>query len=155
MKKTISLLFVLLLLTAIPIQAYAAEYNAVLPDYDIEYFDDGTYCVTAFEETASALSSTTKTKTKTSTFYNSSDEKLWSVSLTGTFTYTGSSATCTKSSVSYASYKSNWKITSATASKSGRKAIGEFVAKYYTLGVPTNTVNKTLTISCSNSGVFT
>ncbi|MGN0455774.1 MAG: hypothetical protein ACI4F2_02840 [Acutalibacteraceae bacterium] len=155
MKKMISLFFVLLLIAAIPIQVSATGYNEVLPGDEIEYFKDGTYCVTIFEETASVLTSTTKTKTKTSTYYNSSDEKLWSVSLTGTFTYTGSSATCTKSSVSYKIYKDDWKITSANATKSGRKATGEFVAKHYTLGVPTSTVNKTLTISCSNSGVFT
>lgn len=47
-----------------------------------------------------------------------------------------------------------WKITSATASKSGNKATGDVTAKRYVLGIPVETVEKTITLTCSASGVI-
>ena len=99
------------------------------------------------------MTNSTVSKEKYTTHYNSNNEIQWEVCVKGTFTYTGSSATCTKSTVSYKIYNDHWKVTSAVASKSGRTATGEFTLKRYFLGVPTKTVNETLTLTCSNTGV--
>lgn len=153
MKKIISLLSIIsMLLVMMPTVAYANE--KVATDSYIEYFDDGSYIVTRIETSAiSTFATSTTSKTKSSDYYDADNKRLWTVNVTGTFTYTGSSATCTKSATSYTIYDSKWKVTSAAASKSGRMATGDFTVKRYTLGIPTKTINKTLTITCSNTGV--
>lgn len=149
MKKLSSLLLsCLLFFMCFNITASASESNE-----NIIYFDDGSYIITIVNE---SLSRATKTKsgTKTTSYYNSDNEKEWDATLKGAFTYTGSSATCTKATISYNIYNDNWKITSATASKSGNKAIGDVVAKHYILGIPTKTVEQTITLTCSASGTL-
>ncbi len=120
----------------------------------VEYLEDGSYIVTTVVFSDISLLATTKTGSKTDTLYNSNNEKQWSVTLTGTFSYTGSSATCTNSKTSYQVFDSSWKVTSSAASKSGRTAKGEFTVKKYVLGIATKTEKSTITISCSNSGVL-
>lgn len=153
MKKLIALFSVILtLMLMYPTTIFADE--KIITDSYVEYFDDGSYVVTEFEESGiSTFATSTTTKAKTSTYYTSNNVKQWMVVVTGTFNYTGSSATCTKSTTSYTIYDNSWKVTSSAASKSGNKATGTFTIKNYVLGIPVKTVNKTLTITCSNTGV--
>ncbi|MCC8073109.1 MAG: hypothetical protein LIO62_03160 [Clostridiales bacterium] len=152
MKKfstVILILFILIFMCPTTIFAQEIKVNK-----NIEYLDDGSYIVTEFNTNgASTFSTSTKNYAKSSSYYNSDDEKEWTVVLTGTFSYTGTSATCTKAVKSYTIYNDKWKVTSSSASKSGNKAIGDFVLKKYVLGVSVKTVDKTLTISCSKTGV--
>lgn len=157
MKKIIALLFTAIMILSLPMSAFANDTTVTVPNENgyIEYYEDGSYSITYFEtNTISAMAATTKTTTKVYNYYNSKNEKQWTVKLTGTFKYDGKSAVCTKSSTSYTIYNDKWKVKSAAASKSGRTSKGEFTVKYYVLGVATKTVNKTLTISCSNTGSF-
>ena len=155
MKKIFAIFSVVLILLSFPKISYADEYNTIYQeDGHIEYYSDGSYSITRIETSeVSVLATSTVTKTKYIDHFGSDDEKEWRITVTGTFNYTGSSATCTNSKVSYKIYDSSWKVTSATASKSGRVATGDFTLKRYTLGIPTKTVNETLTITCSNTGV--
>lgn len=152
MKKISALILtMLMLLTIAPLNAFAAE--DVITDSYVEYFDDGSYMVTEITESAiSTFASGTVTKTKSSRYYDDNDNLQWTVSITGTFNYTGSSATCTKATTSYTINNNAWKVTSAVPSKSGNKAIGTFTVKKYVLGVPLKTINRTVTITCSNNG---
>lgn len=135
-----------------PNTAYAAE-NAVTEN-SIEYFDDGSYIVTEItKSTITTFAAKTTSSYKTSHFYNSKNVKEWTVRLDAAFSYTGSSATCTSAKTSYTIYNDAWKVTSAVPSKSGNKATGTFTVKKYLLGVSIKTVNRTLTITCSNTGV--
>lgn len=86
--------------------------------------------------------------------YKKDGKVLWKATLSATFTYTGSSAKCTASSISATSYVSTWKITSKSASKSGNVATGNVTAKQYYVSTPIQTVNRTLKITCSASGVL-
>ena len=139
------------MLLSVPTISYASDIKS---DSYIEYYSDGSYTVTTIEtSTITVLANSTVSKYKTTTHYSSKSEKEWDVTVTGTFTYTGNSATCTNSTVSYKIYDSNWKVTSSVASKSGRTATGKFTLKRYVLGIPTKTVNETLTLTCSNTGV--
>lgn len=157
MKKIVSFCLVFIMMfSIITISAYAED-NVTVVSENIEYLDDGYYIVDTLTEepvNSSVRATSTKSGSKTRTLYNSDDEALVALKLTGTFTYTGSSATCTASSVSYTIYNDQWKVTTATASKSGRVATGTFVAKHYVLLVVTQTMNETLTISCSNTGTL-
>ena len=109
--------------------------------------------LTVEESNISTFATNTITGSKKITFKNSDDVTQWSATLKGTFTYTGSSATCTSASVSYSIENSKWKITTADASRSGNKAIGDVVAKRYALAiVPVQTVEETITITCTATG---
>ena len=48
---------------------------------------------------------------------------MWSVSVTGTFSYNGSSCTCTKATSSTTKPSSMWSLSNKKVSKSGNKAI--------------------------------
>lgn len=153
MKKVLAVFLSVVMLVAFPVVAYAGEEDTETSTA-VEYLEDGSYIVTTVEEEPNLFRASTKSGTKTAKFYNSDDEIQWSVTLSGTFSYTGSSATCTKASVSYKVYDSDWKVTSATSSKSGRTATGNFTIKMYVTFVPIKTLNRTLTLSCSNSGTI-
>lgn len=156
MKKFVSILSVVifsLLLAVQPFAALSPEQTEVTET--TTYFDDGSYIVTTITEDQSLTrASGTKSGHKTSTYYNNDNEALWSATVNGTFTYNGSYATCTAASITHQVYASNWKITSATVTKTGNKAIGNVTAKRYLLGVPVQTNEKTITLSCSASGTL-
>ncbi len=150
-RMTTVLLAMLMLIVMCPTNAFAGE---TATDKYVEYFEDGSYIVTELETSGiSTFATSTTTKTKYSSYYNSDGDLEWRVYLTGTFTYTGSSATCTKATKSYKIYDDHWKVTSSSASKSGNKATGNFTVKRYLAGIPIRTVNKSLTITCSKTGV--
>ncbi len=157
MKKIICYaVLIIMLFSAISFNAVAYSTSA---DETITstttYLDDGSYLVTIItEDLSNAKATNTKSGSKTTTYYSATDEALWKATLNGTFSYTGSSATCTAASITHTVYDSSWKITSATATKSGNKAIGDIVAKHYVLGIPIKTLEKNLTITCSASGTL-
>ncbi len=154
MKKQINILMtILLLLLLLNINVSAA--SAPVSHENIIVLESGEYIVETITEEASLNRATnTKSGQKTNNCYNEDNELLWSATIKGTFTYTGSRATCTASSITYTIYDDNWKITSAVASKSGNTAKGDVTAKRYVLGIPTKTIERTITLTCSSSGVL-
>lgn len=96
----------------------------------------------------------TKTAKKTGTYKNTNGQVLWSVTVTGTFTYNGSTSSCTKSTVSTSVVDNTWKIASSSSSKTGNKASAVATAKYYVGGTVVSTQTKTITLTCSQTGVL-
>lgn len=157
MKRLTSIVLVLIMLLSIGCIAVSAKDEGVVTTSSTTYFDDGSYLVTTVTSAntnSSARATKTKSGSKTDDYYSSSDRLLWSVTINGTYTYTGSKATCTKATTSTVVYDSDWKVTSATASKSGNKATGNFTVKRYFLGVPTATKERVVTLTCSATGVL-
>lgn len=115
-----------------------------------EYYCDET--IEIISTTPVTRSTKTITGKKTASVKNSSGKVLWSVTVTGSFTYTGSKATCTSSSVSAQSNDSRWKISSKSHSKSGNTATATASAKYYLDGTVISTQTKTVKLTCSASG---
>ena len=97
-------LAILLILPCVPIVGAAA---GVEEETNITYFEDGSYIIETIQ-VIDCRASGTKTGTKAKTGYGSDGSAEWKATLTGTFTYTGTSATCTDSSVSVTIYDSNW-----------------------------------------------
>ncbi len=93
MKKLISLLSVILMIAVLcPNTAFAEE--KVVTDRTIEYFEDGSYIVTELtESTITTFATKTVSKNKSSDYYESDNSKAWTITLSATFSYTGSSAT--------------------------------------------------------------
>ena len=143
MKRVVSvLMLVLFLFSALPM-AGAAE---AVSEERIE-LGDGYYLIAeTFQSGARASKSVSGSKPYTC--YDSAGTALWKVTLYGTFTYTGSSATCTASSISTTIYDSSWSTGSKSASKSGNKATGSATMKKSTV----KSVPVSLSLSCSASG---
>lgn len=152
MKKIASVFLLSLMLFSIcSFNIFAANENS---NTSIIHLDNGAYLVIEVSEINISRATNTKSGTKSITYKNDDNETMWKATITGTFTYTGSSATCTKASISYNVYADNWKMKEATASKSGNKAIGDVTAKRYTLGIPVETVEQTFYLTCSATGTL-
>ena len=152
--------FMILLLTISLAFCHPSIASAAVPTDAtiVETFDDGSYIETVIKKTTSASSARSTTSTvsgkKTNTYRNSEGSALWSVTVTGTFTYNGSSATCTKSTVSATSYNSNWKISSSSASKSGATAKATASVKRYADGTYIRTMTQSVSLTCSKKGTL-
>lgn len=145
MKKIITLLTIVssILFLSLPVSALDQK-------KEIIKLDNGYYLETIIEETSMARAANQKTARKTANYKNAQGAIMFTV--TGTFTYTGSSSTCTKSVAEASSKNTNWKISSKSASKSGNKATAKAIAKIYVDGVAVETQNCTVTLICSSNG---
>ena len=161
MKKIYPIILMLLVLTFLfSVPVYASEGSEPGPAgavVDIEYLENGDYIVTVIEDgeiiIPSDATATTVTKTKTSNYYNSSGTRLWNVKVQGTFTYNGTTSTCTKASHQATSYASTWEIISASHSKSGNHATATATARHH-LYPGYNDYTRSVTLTCSPTGVF-
>lgn len=156
MKKRLVFIvcIVLYIFSVLACGVQAKEYLPLDSDKTIEYFSDGSYIITELSE-YNSLDKSSISRSKTSTYYDNNNTSVWFVRLTATFSYNGTTATCTSSSTSYTIYDTAWQVTNAVASRSGNTATGDFTVKKYFLGIPIKTVNRTLTLTCSPSGVVT
>lgn len=146
MKKIITLLSILstILLLSKPVLAFNNK--------EIIYLNDGYYLETIIEEIYTGKASQQKTAKKTGNYKNSKGTIIFTVTVTGTFTYNGSTSSCTKSTVSSESKNSNWKISSKNSSKFGNKAIADATAKRYIDGKAVETQSCSVSLSCSATG---
>lgn len=113
--------------------------------------------VTIIEHNANPTTkSTSKTKSasKVVKYRDSKGTVCWSVTVTGTFPYNGSTSKCTASKVSASSNNSNWRIASKSSSRSGNTASATATAKRYNGSSVVQTVTRTVKLSCSKTGVL-
>lgn len=111
---------------------FGVSANAVVSDTKstIEYLDDGSYIITEWETTPTVTRSVSS-KTKTSTYYSSSGSAIFSVSLTGNFTYTsGVSVRATGQSVSVSVLNSSASYITKNSSRSGAYIYGSGTVYY-------------------------
>lgn len=162
-KKIIKLLSVGLisyLLFATPVFANAQTLlplSNIASSTEIEMLDNGDYITTTmteYSDISSTRSANTKTGSKTVTYRNSNDDILWSFTVTGTFSYNGTTSSCTKSTCSYNIKSSAWKNPSTSSSKSGNTASGTITIKQYRLGLAVNSITRTVNLSCNKNGVL-
>lgn len=160
MKKIIATLMISTLLFS---TVFCISANATVTSKNakttIEILENGDYIETEISDYTDtgnsdySLNATqTKTGRKTSNYKNSSGTVLWSVSITGTFSYNGSSATCISKSHSAASYASNWSIKSISSTKSGNSATARATATYK--DVITTDYSMSVTLKCSANGTL-
>jgi hypothetical protein len=145
-----------ILCLSIPVTAKAATPEIANTTSYTEYYDDGSYSViTITEYEQSAISSVTSTKpgSKSYTHYVSG-EAVWSYTINASFSYNGSSSSCTSVSDSYSISNSSWHIDSHSCSRSGNTAYGSVTMKKKVLGITTDTVSRSLSLSCSASGTL-
>ena len=149
MKRAVSILMLVFFLFGALPMAGAAE---AVSEERIE-LGDGYYLIAeTFQSGVRASKSVSGSKPYTC--YDGAGTALWKVTLYGTFTYTGSSATCTASSISTTIYENSWSTGSKSASKSGSKATGSATMKQSSNGSTVRTVPVSLSLSCSASGTL-
>lgn len=144
------LMFAMMLsLCAVPAMAASETAEA---NTDVVYFEDGSYLVR--EVTTEAVSMARETKTTSgsakTTYYNADHEALWDMTLTGTFSYNGVTATALTADYSYNIYNFGWAFKSANAYCKGNQAIVEsvFVQAFFI------TRTAIVTLTCSPTGVL-
>jgi len=83
---------------------------------------------------------------------NSSGSLLWTATVTGTFTYNGSTSSCTNASYDTQISNSSWSEQSGTAYPSGNSAIADVVMARRLLFIVVETVPVTITLTCDKNG---
>jgi len=86
---------------------------------------------------------------KSYTYYESDGVAQWKATLYGSFSYTGSSALCTSSSVDVTIYKSAWSVKTKSASKSANTASANVSVQKKLVGI---TVPASISLSCNANG---
>ena len=150
MKRIIITLIAFSLIVFCPVTTSNA---AVIRQHSIEYLTDGSYYETTITTndfhsySLIRTASLTRSANKTTTYTSSSGAKLWSVTVTGNFSYIkGKSSKCTSS------YSASWKITNKSSSKSGNTAIATATGTEYLQGKPIISRTKKVSLTCDING---
>lgn len=148
MRRVLSLaLSLLLFVVPVSLTVTAAEPDKRVISTTTEYLENGDYVITTLYESA-VQPRAGKSGSKTSTRYSSSGQKIFSVTVTGTFTYVyGSSVDATGASASVAIYHPDAQFVSKNAYTSFHNAIGVGNVNYQ--GLP---LSLTVTLSCDVYG---
>ncbi|MCR5783491.1 MAG: hypothetical protein K6G90_12255 [Clostridia bacterium] len=88
-------------------------------------------------------------------YYDSKNVLLWTVTLTASFEYNGSSAVCTGAWLAFDPNDTDWKIDSSSCIKEENRAVGAFSVRQYKLGAPLKLIEKEITLTCSPNGEIT
>lgn len=151
MKKLI-LVLTLVMTIFLPINNISAlEKNNEFAPY--EYDTYGNYYETVITyDSIFARASHTVSGHKTLAYKTSAGKTLWSLTVNGSFTYNGSTSSCTSASVSTSIIDPTWKITNKSSSKSGNTAKATATAICYLNGNPINSATRTISLKCSATG---
>lgn len=141
----------LLGLTLVLMLILPTNINALEENYNTTYYENGYYYEISISATNSVARSA-KEGSKTIYCKNSAGKTMWSLTVKGTFTYNGSTSSCTSASASTSITDATWKITNKSSSKSGNTAKATATAICYLNGNPINSATKTVSLKCSASG---
>lgn len=165
MKKTFVLfLIICLFLTNTP-PAHAAENTQSEPSFKgsivfdkilqqvckVTLYSDGSKLIETVPQTISSVAGTI---TKQKEYYrtDSNENLLWKATLIGTFTYNGSTSSCTAASCTTTIYNSAWSEQSVNAYTSGASANADVTMVRKFLFITVETVSIFLTMSCDKDG---
>ncbi len=139
MKKLIcSLLVFTLVLSVIPVSAFAAENTMeVIVVEEVSYI---------------ARSAGEKTARKEATVRDADGNMIWKAILTATFEYTGTTSECTASSCSVTIYDSTWHTVSKSATHSGNTAAATVTMGKKLLGVTITKKTVNIQLTCDANG---
>ena len=152
MKKITIIILSFLLIFYSNTFVFASNTNEI---HTLEVFEDGSYIEEQIDCSPTvSLFSTTSTKYghKTATYKSSSGNTIWTITVSGIFTYNGKSSKCTKSTVTTTCVNSNWKITNKSSKKVDSTATASATATKYTNKVAVQTIKRSVSLSCSKSG---
>lgn len=129
--------------------AYAEEINLVGQDVkEVAKSGDLLIVISELRASSSGIKSGSITYTKS----GSSGSTIWTAILSASFTYDGTSSSCTAANLNISISSSNCYEISRSVSRSGNTATATFTIGYEILGVTYNTENYTITLSCDKDG---
>lgn len=147
MKKSLIGILTVCLLMLCTLPAYASDANK-----EVVYYADGSYVVITTNVDVIACSTNKASGNKVYNYYSSSGTTEWKATMRATFSYTGSSATCTSvDNLSVNIYDSSWSLASKSTRRSGNTAYGDVVMERSIIG-GTQGIPVTLTLSCDKNG---
>lgn len=148
--------FCLILALAISFSLFSTSVYAVEEAENVSTitFDDGSYLTITVEERSARATNTTNGY-KTYTFYDSTDNVEWKAKLSASFTYNGTTSTCTSGSCTVTIYDHKWYEISNTTTRSGNTATTELTLGQKFLGVTISKPQYTITLSCDKDGNLT
>jgi len=151
MKKflALTLLLTLLCCTVFCFPASATETTKVT----IEKLDNGDYIETIITYYETDDRAATRSGSKTNNYKNSAGDTLWSVTVHGTFTYNGTTSSCTSVSHSASAYADSWSIKSSSSSRSGNCATANATATHKGL-IFSNDYSISVNLYCSPYGIL-
>lgn len=130
--------------------------NRTLISETVEYLEDGSsITISVYEDNAPMTRASTYSKSgsKTYTARNSDGDILWKFTVQGVFSVTeGSSSSCTSSKYTSEIVDDSWSLKTASASKSGNKAIGNATYQSKVLFIVTDTKSCTVELKCDTYG---
>lgn len=153
MKKIFILVFSYILIV---FSSYSVSANSFTEDIatnvEYEYLPNGDYYKIETNIASNYYTRSTATFSRTKTYVNASDKPQWYIKVTATFQYNGVTSSCTKVTSDAEAYTSQWKIISHSSSKKGNSGTAKATAKRYMAGIPVETMNGSVTISCDAKG---
>lgn len=93
-----------------------------------------------------------KTGSKTYTFTGNNGNEEWKAVLRGTFTYTGTSATCTAANCDVTITNTAWYVVSKNPYKSGNSAVCDLTMGRKFLGITVAKENVSMRLTCDANG---
>ena len=146
MKKVIAgLLAFVLLLSGLPTQiAHASAGEELL---EVISYADGSYLEITLETLPQARALGSITKAKNYIFNSTEGVPQWKITLTGSFTYTGTGSNC-----NVTIYNSIWSVASKSATRSGNTAYGSARMVKKNLGAITFDKTYNLSLTCDKNG---
>ena len=146
-KQIISLILAFLLLVGVmPLNVSATQINSNRID-----FEDGSYMIITIEDIGTRATNT-RSGNKYVTYYDGSDNVEWEAKLYASFTYDGTTSTCTSANCTVTIYENAWYEYSNSTTRSGNTATTELVMGQRLLGITIAKREYTITLTCDKDG---
>lgn len=148
-KRCFFVIFALfMLIGSLPFNVIATNENEVT---EVILFEDGSYLEVSIVSTPTR-SIYSKNGYKKYVYHDSNDNVSWEAKLSGTFIYTGESATCTTASCTVTVYDNQWYEVSKSTTRSGNAATTQLTMGRKFLGVTVEKPEYTITLTCDKDG---
>lgn len=141
------LVFILLLNLLVSVNVQAKEQAGT----EKIVFSDGSYILSEITVIQSRAASVRKAD-RYYDYYNAKDVRQWRATLTGTFTYDGTTSSCTAVSTNFTVYASGWTLDSVSEHKIGNQAIGDFYISYSPLPGDYFETSVRVQLTCDKNG---
>lgn len=147
MKRNFALLICLLtIISVLTISTAASEPEQIVISQTVDDLGNGCYCIETITVPSIQAFSNQKTGTKTSE-YVSNNTTIFTISVTGIFTYDGTTSEATSASGKIAAYVDGVTLNSRKAYTSGSSAIVTASLTY-----DGSNLQKTVTLTCDKNG---
>lgn len=144
--------FCFLLALVLCVSGFCFPAHAVQTDETVVYYADGSYMITTVTEIPTRAANT-KTASKSNVYYNEDNELQWKITVTGTFSYDGTTAQCTQvSGTTTIENTTLWKLDSESPSKSGATSTYSVVLAKKFLGISYKKETHSVSLTCDKNG---